>query len=640
MKKADNYFADLRQPDRIFRLDRDCILVFTGKTEVDSRPFLRIGAGSSLPAELLRHIENVVLCEQELANAALELQWMKATLGAGGESVRYVSSRERASQMYAYAGLNEIDEDKRPPVKMVPYGPFNSRVETKNKCIIMFMATGNFQVTLNSSKLLDYFSFRNQKMNIDKEYDMIAKAMHRRVRRAEKGVGFVYPGGTSVDRLSVYWFFDQNGLYVNPPENHHYDLLENGIEPGNLKMAIADSIHAPGFAEFVRRKSVLKETGGVYCNDYEHVALLKRIYNGMKWKLFDDGRPLPAADQAVFFKSKTGSHGIFSIRLNEASHDHVQVMFPIAPVKQSKSFDFTRGPFDLEFMKIDGKEDFMNAGSCRLTLYAPGRIALDVYGKQKLGETSYPIIPRAEYLFQNPEKPSGAADSVLHAIEGTPQHDYFSAIVASILAPRVKNDDGAAAAEITNALKAWEKLPAPTDLLERQNIHEAIRFLDWADRARMGFSPAQSKLIQSLLAKHRMSKFTNDDWLSIGSVKFHVVFVAGKVTLLLVQTAPTDPIRLRIPRTIEEISADPKAYASYLRQMTKILDKGDEPPGLRQCLEFAERLYEDRLLIVADRKRLQELKHHLGIHAEEPPKPVNFFERLMMKLGLMQPKAA
>jgi hypothetical protein len=635
--KQTNFLADLRQSDRVYRLDRDCLLVYTGRDARDARPFLRIGTGQSMPPELLKHIENVVLTEQELGNAAQEMSWMKATLGAGGESVRYVGSKERVSQMYAYAGLSEMDEEKRPPVKVAPYGPFNSRVETKNKCMILFMATGNIQASLSSSKLLDYFSYRNQRLNIDREYDLISRALHRRERRAEKGTGFIFPGGSSIDRLSLYWFFDGKGLYLHPPENHHYDLLENAVDPANLVMAMSDSIHAPGFAEFVRRKSVLKEKGGVYCHDMEHISFLKRIYNGMAWKIFDDGRPLPMADHTVLFKSKTGSHGVFSMRMHEHATDHVQVMFPLAPVKQNRTLDFTRGPYDLEFLNIDAKEQFPQTLPSRLVLHAPGRIAPDVYGKQKLAEGLYPLVPGAEYIFHNPEVPIGTMDHVLSALKDMPQQELFQSLTLTALAARPKTQQ-----DVTDALaglKAWEKIHPPEAIMERQNVHEALRFLAWALGSQK-FPDAVVQKANKLVAKHSMSGYHNADWTGLRACKFNLVFVSGKISLQLVESIKADPIRVRIPRTIEEISADPKAYGSYLRQLTKTLDRSDEPPGLRNVLEFAEKLYEDRLHIVADRKRLHDLKSFLGILPQAPSKPENFFQKLLRRLGIGSNQAA
>lgn len=633
MKKPENYLAELRQSDRIFRLDRDTILVYTGREERDARPFLRVGAGQSMPPELLKYIENVILSEQEIANAGMELQWMKATLGSGGESVRYVGSKERVSQMYAYAGLAEMDEEDRPPVKVAPYGPFNSRVETKNKCMIMFMATGNFQITLNSSKLLDYFSYRHQKLNIDREYELITRALHRKERKAEKGTGFIYPGGTLSDKLSLYWFFNRAGLYLHPPENHHYDLVENSIDPENLKMAMSDSIHAPGFVEFVRRKAIGNTVAGAYLHDMEHAPLLKRIYNQMRWKFFDDGRPLPMADHAVFFKSKTGSHGIFSLKMHEHAEEHVEIMFPLAPVKQSKSFDFTRGPFDLEFQKIDTKED-LTAGALlgRLVLHAPGRIAPDVYAKGKLRDTMYPIVPGAEYLFHSPEKPVGGMDPILHALEGTSQKELFNQIVVSVLGGGQKNED--TQSEITKALSAWAKMPVPQDLFERQNAHEALRYLEWLHTARLGLDASAVKVVRSILAKHSMSRITNSQWMGMRGVRFNLVFCGGKLTLQLCERVQMDPIRIRLPRTIEEIAADPKSYGAYLRQQTRALDKSDEPPGLRQVLEFAEKVYEDRLHVVDDRKRLHLLKENLGIKPQVSKKPVSMLDRILSRLGL------
>ena len=175
--------SEYRGPERAFQFDRDTILIYTGIHEADMRPFSRIGAGTSVPAGLLPQIENVVVPEENLWNVGLEAAWLKESLAAGSGHIRYVGSKERTTQLHRYLDPNE-DEMSRSkedaandPVEYASYSAPERGVSQKDRCTITYMATGEYQVTVGGSRVLDSQSLSRGRMGLDREYDQVSKIL-------------------------------------------------------------------------------------------------------------------------------------------------------------------------------------------------------------------------------------------------------------------------------------------------------------------------------------------------------------------------------------------------------------------------------------------------------------------------------
>ena len=90
---------EIRGTERVFQIDRDTFVIYTGLHRSDFRPFLRVGSGRSIPAGVLGQIENVILPENDPANAGLEVAWQDATRREASDSIRYVGSKDRVNQL-------------------------------------------------------------------------------------------------------------------------------------------------------------------------------------------------------------------------------------------------------------------------------------------------------------------------------------------------------------------------------------------------------------------------------------------------------------------------------------------------------------------------------------------------------------
>ncbi|MEQ9366922.1 MAG: hypothetical protein RIF32_21970, partial [Leptospirales bacterium] len=152
---SEQKISEMRGNDRVFQLDRDTFAVFTGLHPEDMRPFIRVGAGKTIPTGLLRHFENVLLTENDPLNVGLEMAWLHATLSEGEETIRYVGSKDRVAQIYGFTGMRELDEDDR-HIEIVPYKLARGEETRRDRSTITFFETGNAVVQVGSSKTYDH----------------------------------------------------------------------------------------------------------------------------------------------------------------------------------------------------------------------------------------------------------------------------------------------------------------------------------------------------------------------------------------------------------------------------------------------------------------------------------------------------
>ena len=58
--------------DRLFIVDPECYIIFTGETTDDIKPFIRIGNWSDMPVELVPLIENIIITDGLVGNPSHE----------------------------------------------------------------------------------------------------------------------------------------------------------------------------------------------------------------------------------------------------------------------------------------------------------------------------------------------------------------------------------------------------------------------------------------------------------------------------------------------------------------------------------------------------------------------------------------
>ncbi|MEQ8349906.1 MAG: hypothetical protein RH862_00380 [Leptospiraceae bacterium] len=606
--------SEYRGPERAFQFDRDTFLIYTGIHDADMRPFSRIGAGTSVPAGLLPQIENVVVPEENLWNVGLEAAWLKESLAAGSGHIRYVGSKERTTQLHRYLDPNEDEmsgskEDAgNDPVEYSSYSAPEKGVSQKDRCTITYMATGEYQVTVGGSRVLDSQSLSRGRMGLDREYEQVNKILSKQGRRMEHGWSF-FPLQTDGDMLSVYWGLQGKGLALNPPVDVHYHFLANAIDPERLQMVIAETAELPGLAEQFRRNNTLERQFGAYCPEMERIIHLKRMYNRAQVKTFDDSRTLPFSKETVFFCSRSKSHGAFAMKANPEAEYPMQIIFPLQKGKQSRSFDFTKGPFDLEIMRLEEGQKFEGAGSY-LTLIGRGHASPKKFSKSKLKGAAFPLLSGSEYRLQQIVNLSNLADELSLGLKGS----EFEQTVPELLSLMGQSGPNLDEEAVLDLLYRIRTQAVPDNILLRINLGEATRAVHSYLGTLKDKFPKVAKLSEKVFKRYSTDKLKVRDLEALeGAVAFDVYAVQARISILQVRPVHAPRIAIVFPPEIDTIKAEQKEYRKYLKEQNRILDKGDESPSERATLEFLEKLLEERLHLAEERERLGDLLQDLDL---------------------------
>lgn len=621
---------ELKGVERVFQIDRDTILIYTGLHKGDVRPFSRIGAGYALPMHLMPLVEHVILPESHLWNIAVEDAWLRAGIDSGAGKVRYVGSKERVNQVHRYfdietymkarekealekaraAGIDRKKGDVQTelPVDFEVYTAPLRGEDNRNKCLITYMATGDYQVSVGSSRVLDSGSYYRARITIDKEYALITKALSKFEQPARNGYGFFPFEGEGV--VSNLWNFNGNLLFAEPVPDYHYRLLEAGIDADRISMAISGSVYQPGFIEIMRRSDATGRTIGVSTPDTERLGLVKRIFNYAQPKIFSEGGALPLARNVSYYESRSRSHGAFVFRTREDTDQPVQVLFPYLKTKESRSFDFIKGPFDLEFSLVNDparlKEEFAGAA----VLFARGSIADKAWNALPMSEGRYPVVPGCEYRMRQVLHYEDIADALRPLVAGTEFETPILDILSGLGMAEAMDD----LSGMRDAFYIIRTQAVPKDPILRMNLGSALHYIDTVLSRMAVKDRGVVELARKVAARFSMKGLHFGDLCAFsGGLRFDVMMHTGVATVLFAQAAGNQwNIHLRFPPDAEHILAMEREYRKYLKEQQRIVDKTGSSQRDRAVLEVLERLFEETLHRGRERARLYSLLDSLA----------------------------
>lgn len=615
----ETLIKELRGNDRVFQIDRDTFVVYTGLHPDDRRPFVRIGAGKTIPRGILKHIENVVLPEEDPLNVGMEIAWLDATIKEGEEHIRYVGSKDRVSQIYNFTGMQHIDDEDKRPVETAPYQPLRNKEQRKDRITTVFFETGNAVIQAGTSRIYDHQSSQRGRISLDKEYELLSRALNRRVKRFDEGEGeprqkgFVWFGDAySPDpaRPFLYWNFEQSALALNPTIDHHQILFERVIDPDSIDMVISHQATAPGFVEALRRKNAEDRPVALHTSDEERFSILKRIYQRARMNYFSDGATLPFAKDVSFFTSRTGSHGCFAYRYGHGQSDDrlTQIVFPIGGRKESRAFDYIKAPHDLEIKLARNREE-LEPAQARLTLHVPAGVRESAYGAQRLSHAQYPLLADSVYKLHTALEPRGGADVVLNSFAGTPYaeraRDFLFLNLGLEFTPEL----------LSAQLDGWLREKPATAPALRNNVLQLFRYVESLPVFKEQYGEDERRKLERLQKKWRLDRLRYRDWLSLqgSGTEVQLLLSGGTRCYLFIKQIERELVAFRLPPSPGEIEQDRKAYARQIKAWTKTLDKSDDPPGYRQCLELMEKMYEEKLRMLEERHRFQDFLGEIGL---------------------------
>ncbi len=135
--------------DRLFILDHDCYVIFTGDTTDDEKPFIRIGNWINLPVEIIPLIENIIVTDQLIGNPSYEqfnidVNYLPTNRYIGSRLVvkRYLDFQKTFGLDLTNVSVVEIEKD-------IPEISKEKIISDRDSFIGVFYTNGDFQVTHN-----------------------------------------------------------------------------------------------------------------------------------------------------------------------------------------------------------------------------------------------------------------------------------------------------------------------------------------------------------------------------------------------------------------------------------------------------------------------------------------------------------
>ena len=618
MTKKTELLEEMKGQTRAFRIDRDTLIIYTGRDKSDLQPFVRIGAGDDIPHGILPHIENVVVPESNLWNLGLEMAWQNASLQQGVKYIRYVGGKDRVSQLYNYTRISEKDdENHREKVKLLPYAK-TSLQNVKEKSFITFFTGGNMNVQVNGSKVIDFENYTRSKIGLDKEYDLMIKVQSKMDLRAKNGLSFIFYGTEDGRVPSILWNMDGEGMFMNPIHEYPYALFESLLRVDNISMVTTSNPYGPGFVEAIRRQNALKSQIGMYCPFPEQSMAMKKLYSHCRINIIVDAKTLPFHKSTTYYVSKSGSHGLLSMKMADKAEEPVKILIPLGLGKKiSKSFDYAKGPFDLAFTAANVKGDLQVAKDARLKIHYQGKMKPQSYLGLRLEECVYPAVPNAEYKMLYTEDSNSITNMLIGSIEGSGFEENVHALSNYILSG--ERDES----KLREILTILRKTKVPQSVFHRINLHELFRFLKNHSAYDVSVKPIFQKAIDRIQSRFGLRKIKVKDLISMQGIfmEVEVIFDGGIETYLLYRNVEKNiPFALQFPPRSGDFDFMADHYKAILKQQNKILDKMQtEVPGYRAAVEMMEKLMEDRKLMFEERVRLGELLDLLGMTFQPQP---------------------
>ncbi len=634
IKKRAVNIKELRPSDRIFQLDRDTFLIYVGLHEDDSRPFVRVGGGTSIPEGALPHIDNVILTEKEMCNVGEEIALLRAAKRKGQkQKTRYIGSKAIVNQLYkiteaVYAADVSAKKSsiKRQDIldvgmlEMNLFGPPAKNIG-KKRVTVNLMKDGNFVILVGTSRVFASSAIHKGKVDWGREYDMIVEALskqHLFLERDDKH-SFAWLDDESLDNKSrscpfIYWNHCGSGAVVNPPHDYHYRLFEQRVNPKHVQAFLSYSGEDTGFIQGLHHKSVRSQSAMLYTANEQLGLSLKKMYPQAQVSYLVDGELVPNMPETNFFTSRTKSHAVFGWRLKPNSDRATQILFPLGGGYPSRAFNMIRSPHDVEIQIINERQDLASSVA-HLVLQIPVKYPMVLFALQRLRNGRYPLVPRKEYVCHQAVDSNDLIDSVLEPFSDLPYQDFLNNFL------KLHCHKDANPVILTKALKKLSKLKVPvTDFILRHNIYNYLQFIKSLPAYASHYQSGTNRRIMKWLCWKFSPVFTSyKTWLKLAKmpVEFHLIIIGGKQTLLLVkkkseQTHQINLNEVKVPPPLDVLERDPRDYAYQLRLWERQVDRSGAEE-FRSTIELLEKLYKEKLRILDERKRFKNFTQALGL---------------------------
>jgi hypothetical protein len=255
--------------DRLFIVDPECYIIFTGETTDDIKPFIRIGNWNDMPVELIPLIENIIITDSLIGNPAHEQ--FNIDVRHLPEN-RYIGSRAIVRKFLDYQKIFGLDLTNASVVdieKDLPELSKEKNISHKDQFIGVFYRNGDFKTLLNKNTIFDLNKIIEKPISWQKFHDLLSET-YKNIGRYD-GSGLVVIGHNPM-------FYHKKSFYTYLfPNNYLRDFSLLGIDPGKIQAILHPSLNLINISKLFKWLNNTSRKVRIFSNSID-IDLVKKLF--------------------------------------------------------------------------------------------------------------------------------------------------------------------------------------------------------------------------------------------------------------------------------------------------------------------------------------------------------------------------
>jgi hypothetical protein len=255
--------------DRLFIVDNECYIVFTGDTLEDDKPFIRIGNWLDLYVEIIPLIENIIITDT-LSGNPLHEQFNIDIKNL--QHNRYIGSQHTLERFLDFQRLCGLDLKNASIIsieKDIPEITGKRLISKKNQFIGVFYRDSNFKVIYNKNDIISLSDAEKISYSHNNILERISSANRGKRYRGTgicfgRNIPFVFNNG----RISS----------IGYPDNFFSWLVEHEIDPGSLENIVLPLENPQSLIDLLKWGQSRESGINLYTDLLDEADFLKKLF--------------------------------------------------------------------------------------------------------------------------------------------------------------------------------------------------------------------------------------------------------------------------------------------------------------------------------------------------------------------------
>jgi hypothetical protein len=256
--------------DRVFYVDSECFIIFTGDSETDQKPFIRIGNWINLPSELIPYIENIIIPDSLPGNPQHE----QFNLNISELSTnRFIGSRGVVKKFFEYQKNFNLDLTNASVVDIesdIPELSKEKNLSAANEYIGVFYNNGNFKTVHQGRTLFDLDEAEKTSYSQNRIFSAISQIASQ---TRYNGTGFV-----SVNN-SLFIYSNSSFISFDFPIDSFINFSRLSINPAGISEIFLLNKSLTPVIPFLKWKSYQQNKIKIHSDDIKSVESIKKLYS-------------------------------------------------------------------------------------------------------------------------------------------------------------------------------------------------------------------------------------------------------------------------------------------------------------------------------------------------------------------------